>query len=218
MSREGILNYEEIMDCQILDKYNLTDRKVPALTVKGRQIRFNLNAIHMLGDVPYVQILINREQKYLLVKPCRDALDVYAVDWCKVSKKTGKVESKDITSKFLSPKLYDLMGWDRENSYRLQCIFQDFGEGRTLLFFDLEEYVTMVTSEQKCENGTVRRRSQPYYLANWKDSFGPPLSKIMSQVTMDYSGYYAFTQEDSESEAKFNRTGGEGLTTDGSEE
>lgn len=215
MSREGIEKYDEIMTCQILDKYNLTDRKVPALTVKGRQIRFNLNAIHMLGDVPYVQILVNREQKYLLVLPCSQGTDIYAVDWCKVNIKTGKVESKDITSKFLSPKLYDLMGWERENSYRLQCIFQDFGQGRTLLFFDLTEYVTMVYTEQQCADGKTRKRSKPYYLANWKDSFGPPLSKIVAQATMDYRGYYAFKQEDSPDVATFTRSIREEGTEDG---
>lgn len=218
MSREGLLSYEEIMGCQILDKYNLTERKIPALTVKGRQIRFNLNAIHMLGDPAYVQILVNREEKYLLVKPCADALDIYAIDWCRVSRKTGKVESKDITSKFLSPKLYALMGWARENSYKIQCIFQDFGKGRTLLFFDLTEYVTMVTTEQECANGTVRRRTQPYYLANWKDSFGPPLSKLMHQATMDYSGYYLLKQEDVEKADSFVRDeGGEMIDSGGAQ-
>ena len=205
MSREGILNYEEIYSCQILDKYNLTDRKVPALTIKGRQIRFNLNAIHMLGDPQWVKILVNPDEKYILVLPSESELDVYAVDWCKVSKKTGRLESKDVTSKFLSPKLYNLMNWDREHSYKLQCIFQDFGEGRTLLYFDMTEYVTMVTSEQQCANGTVRKRSQPYYLANWKDSFGPPLKKIMEQVTKDYSGYYAFDTEDGGQATVFKR-------------
>ena len=29
MAREGIDSYEKIYECQILDKYNLTDRKVP---------------------------------------------------------------------------------------------------------------------------------------------------------------------------------------------
>ena len=212
MSREGILSYEDIYSCQILDKYNLTDRKVPALTIKGRQIRFNLNAIHMLGDPQWVKILVNPDEKYILVLPSESELDVYAVDWCKVSKKTGRLESKDVTSKFLSPKLYNLMNWDREHSYKLQCIFQDFGEGRTLLYFDMTEYVTMVTLEQQCANGTVRKRSQPYYLANWKDSFGPPLKKIMDQVTKDYSGYYAFDAEDGGQATVFKRNNEEVVT------
>jgi hypothetical protein len=159
----------------------------------------------MLDDAPYVKILVNPDEKYLLVLPCESEYDINAIDWCKVNRKSGKTESKDITSKFLSPKLYDLMGWEREYSYRIQCFFQNFGPGRTLLFFDLNEYVTLVPTEQTCSDGKVRKRAKPYYLANWKDSFGPPLSKIMKQATMDYRGYYAFSKEESTEETTLTR-------------
>ena len=149
MSREGIESFDKIMNCQLLDRYNLTDRKIPAITVKGREIRFNLNAIHLLSDCLYVQILVNRDEKYMIILPC-EKNDVSAVDWCKISRKTGKVESKDITSKFLSPKLYALMEWNKESSYKIECFFQDFGEGRTLLFFDLTEYVELGRKELTC--------------------------------------------------------------------
>ena len=128
MGREGIESYEKIFECQILDKYNLTDRKVPAVTVKGGYLRFNLNAIHLLNDTPFVELLINPDEKYMLVVPCGE-FDVSAVDWCKVSKKTGRTESKDIRSKFFSPKLYNLMGWDANNSYKIQCFYQTFDNG-----------------------------------------------------------------------------------------
>ena len=39
MGREGISDYSEIMKCQVLDKYNLTDRKVPAITIKNNKWR-----------------------------------------------------------------------------------------------------------------------------------------------------------------------------------
>ena len=84
MGREGIESYEKIFECQILDKYNLTDRKVPAVTVKGGYLRFNLNAIHLLNDTPFVELLINPDEKYMLVVPCGE-FDVSAVDWCKVA-------------------------------------------------------------------------------------------------------------------------------------
>lgn len=215
MSREGIDNYEQIMDCQILDKYNLTDRKVPAITIKGGIIRFNLNAIHLLGDTPYVEILINREEKYMLVKPC-EKLDVFAIDWCKVNKKTNRTESKDITSKYLSPKLYNLMGWSTDNSYKIQCFFQSFGDGKTLLFFDLTEYVTLVSSVEKTENGKIKKSTKPYYLTHWAESFGPPLHKIVEKVTQDFRGYYVIDEkENSEQQEVFRKdTGG---TDDGTD-
>lgn len=195
MGREGIESYEKIFDCQILDKYNLTDRKVPAMTVKGGHLRFNLNAIHLLNDVPFVEFLINPDEKYMLVVPCGEN-DISAVDWCKISKKTGRAESKDLRSKFFSPKLYNLMGWDASNSYKIQCFYQEFDNGKSLLFFDLTEFVTMVQINEKMADGRMRKRIKPYYLADWQDSFGPPLQTIVSKVNQDFMGYYVVESED----------------------
>ena len=205
MGREGIESYEKIFDCQILDKYNLTDRKVPAVTVKGGYLRFNLNAIHLLNDTPFVELLINPEEKYMLVVPCEEH-DVSAIDWCKVSKKTGRVESKDLRSKFFSPKLYNLMGWDANNSYKIQCYYQTFDNGKCLLFFDFTEYVTMVQADIKMPDGSIRKRTKPYYLADWQDSFGPPLQSIMNKVNQDFTGFYVVENDeavDSQQSAMF---------------
>ena len=194
MGREGIESYEKIFECQILDKYNLTDRKVPAVTIKGGYLRFNLNAIHLLNDTPFVELLINPDEKYMLVVPCGE-YDVSSVDWCKVSKKTGRIESKDIRSKFFSPKLYNLMSWDVNNSYKIQCFYQTFDNGKCLLFFDLTEYVTMVQTEVKMSDGSTRKRTKPYYLADWQDSFGPPLQTIVNKVNQDFMGYYVLEND-----------------------
>ncbi len=221
MGREGISDYSEIMKCQVLDKYNLTDRKVPAITIKRNKIRFNMNAINLLGGCQYVQILINREEKYMLVVPCNEEA-VFPVDWCKKVAKTGKIQPRDITSKFLSPKLYKLMGWGEENSYKVQCFYQNFGAGQVLLFFDLTEYVTLVSQEVKASNGTVRKMAKPYYLESWVDSFGPPLQKIVDKVSQDFRGYYIIDGNTEESEAKeattFVKNEGKGETEDGTTE
>lgn len=189
MGREGIESYEKIFECQILDKYNLTERKVPAVTVKGGYLRFNLNAIHLLNDTPFVEILINPDEKYMLVVPCGE-FDIFAIDWCKMSKKTNRTESKDIRSKFCSPKLYNLMDWDTNNSYKIQCFYQSFDNGKNLLFFDLTEYVTMVQTSEEMPDGSTRKRTKPYYLADWQDSFGPPLQSIVNKVNQDFMAYY----------------------------
>ena len=52
MSREGIESFDKIMNCQLLDRYNLTDRKIPAITVKGREIRFTFPSTNQLATVP----------------------------------------------------------------------------------------------------------------------------------------------------------------------
>ena len=195
MSREGISNYEEILKCQVLDKYNLTDTKVPTITIKGGHIRFNMQAIHLLEDTPYIEILINSDEKYMLVIPCKQH-DVFAVDWCRIVKKTGKVASKEMRSKYLSPKLYNLMDWNTDYSYKVQCFYQEFDNGKCLLFFDLTEYVTLVPTTVETLDGKKRKRTKPYYLADWQDSFGPPLQKINSKVNQDFMAYYVASPND----------------------
>ena len=199
MGREGIESYEKIFECQILDKYNLTDRKVPAITVKGGYLRFNLNAIHLLNDTPFVEVLINPDEKYMLVVPCGEH-DISAVDWCKVSKKSGRTEPRDLRSKFFSPKLYQVMDWDTSYAYKIQCFYQSFDNGKNLLFFDLTEYVTLVQTDVRMANGRMRKTTKPYYLADWQTSFGPPLQTIVSKVNQDYMGYYVLEGEDYASE------------------
>ena len=189
MAREGIERFEDIFNCQVLDKYNLTDTKVPSVLVKGGYIRFNMNAIHLLNDAPFVEILINPDEKYMLVVPCGQ-YDVFAVDWCKTVKKTGKIAPKEMRSKYLSPKLFKLMDWNKDNSYKVQCFYQTFGNNKSLLFFDLTEYVTMVSTTVQTLDGTTKKRSKPYYLADWQDSFGPPLQEIVNKVGQDFMGYY----------------------------
>ena len=189
MAREGISSYDEIKKCQVLDKYNLTDTKVPSVLVKGGYIRFNMNAIRLLNETPFIEILINPDEKYMLVVPCGQ-YDVFAIDWCKTVKKTGKIAPKEMRSKFLSPKLYTLMGWDTDLSYKVQCFFQAFGKGKELLYFDLTDYVTMVTTTVQTADGKERKRSRPYYLTDWQDSFGPPLKDIAEKVNRDFTGFY----------------------------
>lgn len=153
----------------------------------------------------------------MIILPC-EKNDVSAVDWCKISRKTGRVESKDITSKFLSPKLYALMEWNKESSYKIECFFQDFGEGRTFLFFYLTEYVELVRTQQTTADGKVRKITKPYYLADWQESFGPPMRKVIAQTTKDYSGYYIFGEEDSQTPEVITRSDSPSTAEDVKEE
>ena len=189
MAREGLQHYGEIYKCQIVDKYNLTDRKVPSIMIKGGFIRFNTLALHMLDDTPYIKILVNPDEQYLLAVPC-GKYDVHAIDWCKRAKKTGKTEPKVMRSKFLSPKLYRLMKWDESYSYRVQCFYQTFEKGKCLLYFDLTQYVTIVPVTIETADGKVRKTSKPYYQADWQESFGPPLKELEDKVHQDFMAYY----------------------------
>ena len=93
-------------------------------------------------------------------------------------------------SKFLSPKVYKMMSWNTDYSYKVQCYHQTFDNGKSLLFFDLMGFVTLVTSTHESSNGKQRKRTKSLYLASWQDSFGPPANVLMAKVNQEFMGYY----------------------------
>ena len=48
----------------------------------------------------------------------------------------------------------------------------------------------MVQTDVKMSNGRTRKSTKPYYLAEWQESFGPPLQTIVNKVNQDFMGYY----------------------------
>ena len=189
MAREGIRSYEEIYNCQMVDMFNLTEVKVPCVHVKKGYVRFNMNALNLLGKTPFIEILVNPDEQYMLAVPCHQ-YDVFAVDWCRREKASGRMIPKDVRSKNLAPKLYRLMDWDEELTYRVQCFRQEFENGKCLLYFDLPNYVPMITEVVESKTGRMIKRSRPLYTTTQQSEFGPPLREMMEKLNRDYVGYY----------------------------
>jgi len=189
MPREGIEKFEDIYKCEILDKFNLTELKVTSVFIKPEYVRFNMAAIRLLDETPYVEIFFNKEEQYMLVVPC-GRYDVHAIDWCKINKKTGKTEPRELRNKGLSPKLYRMMGWDKNLSYKVQCYYQDFGGGKCLLYFDLRVSTPMITTDVVASTGTTRRRTIPVQLVADQEFFGPKYQDLLSRVNQEFAGVY----------------------------
>ena len=199
MPREGIEKFEEIFGCELLDIFNLTEMKVPTVFVKPGYVRFNMNAIRLLNETPYVQIFLNRTEEYMLVVPC-ERYALHAIDWCKINKKTGKTEPKEFRSKHLSPKMYRMMKWQSDLSYKVQCHYQPFDNGKCLLYFDLRVSSPMVTTTVTTAKGTTRKRTVPLQRAVEEETFGPVLRNLMERVNRDFAGYYVTDADTEESE------------------
>lgn len=48
----------------------------------------------------------------------------------------------------------------------------------------------MVSTTIQTAEGKKQKRSKLYYLADWQDSFGPPLQEIVDKVSHDFMGFY----------------------------
>ena len=195
MAREGIRDYNEIYNCQMVDMFNLADVKVPCVHVKNGYVRFNMNALNLLGKPPFIELLVNTDELYMLAVPC-NKYDVYAIDWCREEKTTGRLVPKDVRSKKLAPKLYRLMGWEEKYTYKVQCFRQEFENGKCLLYFDLPSFVPMVSEYVESKTGKMIKRSRPLYTTSQENSFGPPLKEVMDKLNRDYVGYYVTDPND----------------------
>lgn len=162
----------------------------PALTIRGDSIFFNTACIRKCESVVYVQLLINQQQKKIVIRPCGED-DKDAVRWCIVKGESRR--TRTIKSNIFSSMLYDLMGWDSAYRYKLLGTTFEF-QGQWLYLFDLAATeVYMSQSKIVDENGKVSYSRKAFYPEEWKDTFGLPAMDHAQYTQIDlFDGYAAF--------------------------
>lgn len=163
----------------------------PALTIRGNSIFFNTACIRKCEDIVYVQLLINQEEKRLVIRPC-DEDDKDAVRWCIVKGESRR--TRTIKSDIFSGMLYDLMGWDSNYRYKLLGVTFEF-QSQSLYLFDLTATeVYMNQSRTVDENGKVTYSRKAIYPEAWKDTFGLPVTEHQQFTNVNlFDGYATFS-------------------------
>lgn len=102
----------------------------PALTLWSTSLSFNVPAYAALNNCESIQILINPEQKQILVKPA-PSKDRDAINWIKdpAKPKTTKLECSMFTRQ-----LFETWGWDENMRYRINGKLVKFDRKLMLLF------------------------------------------------------------------------------------
>ena len=76
----------------------------------------NAASVRLLPDADYVKILIRRDEKKLVLKPCRED-DIYGYKWAR--EKDGKRYASQRTGEPFVLILCDIMGWNPDNRYKI---------------------------------------------------------------------------------------------------
>ncbi len=109
------------------------------LTVRPDGIQFNNSCVQKMEGCDYINILINRQKRWLIVRPCgQDDRD--AQRWC--NNKDGVRRGRKLTGRDFCTRLYRMMGWNKGYYYKI-CgtpALREDDEGEVLLVFELEEY------------------------------------------------------------------------------
>ena len=186
----------------------------PAVVIRRDSVTFNTACIAGLEDAVYIQILVNQDNKRMVVRKCEEN-DKDALRWCVA--KPDKRKSRKMTNKIFSAMMYEMMGWNLDCRYKIlghKITFED----ETIYVFDLMETEIFLDSKRKkakkdtesqstTENANnieetassdteeIKRKNRiPFYPKEWKDSFGLPVEEHRKALEINMlDGYAEFT-------------------------
>ena len=186
----------------------------------SRSVTFNTACIAGLEDAVYIQILVNQDNKRMVVRKCEEN-DKDALRWCVA--KPDKRKSRKMTNKIFSAMMYEMMGWNLDCRYKIlghKITFEDetiyvFDLMETEIFLDIkgkrakkdtesqsttesanniEETVSSNTDNERSAEEIKRKNRIPFYPKEWKDSFGLPVEEHRKALEINMlDGYAEFT-------------------------
>ncbi len=169
----------------------------PSFTFSKNKISVNTACVKKLPDTDYVQILVNREEKKLAVRPCSES-DKDSFRWSTTS--TKKRSPKQITCKVFYAKILSLMGWSPD--YRYKLLGKLITSGDELLFiFDLNTPEIFRCSSST--DGKTQSSRIPIYPEEWKNQFGLPVEEHHKSLQINiFDGYAVFGIQDTQKESE----------------
>ena len=206
---------------QVVRRELFAHLREPAVVIRRDSVTFNTACIAGLEDAVYIQILVNQENKRMVVRKCEEN-DKDALRWC--VERPDKRKSRKMTNKLFSAMIYDMMGWDLDCRYKMQG-YKITHEDETMYIFDLlESEIYMDTQRKRKKADSVQKTDVndtpgeltkeqmeeqqkeeiavkverklnriPFYPKEWKDSFGLPVKEHEKALEMNLKeGYVEF--------------------------
>ena len=205
---------------QVVRRELFAHLREPAVVIRRDSVTFNTACIAGLEDAVYIQILVNQDNKRMVVRKCEEN-DKDALRWC--IEKPYKRKSRKMSNKLFSAMMYDMMGWNTDCRYKILG-HKITHENETMYIFDLleteifmdtkrkkkanpdslekkEELVTAETDQTPEQNqeeiaAKVARKLNriPFYPKDWKDSFGLSVEEHKKALETNLTdGYIEFS-------------------------
>ena len=207
---------------QVVRRELFAHLREPAVVIRRDSVTFNTACIAGLEDAVYIQILVNQDNKRMVVRKCEEN-DKDALRWCVA--KPDKRKSRKMTNKIFSAMMYEMMGWNLDCRYKIlghKITFEDetiyvFDLMETEIFLDIkgkrakkdtesqsttesanniEETVSSNTDNEHSAEEIKRKNRIPFYPKEWKDSFGLPVEEHRKALEINMlDGYAEFATE-----------------------
>lgn len=205
---------------QVVRRELFAHLREPAVVIRRDSVTFNTACIAGLEDAVYIQILVNQDNKRMVVRKCEEN-DKDALRWCVA--KPDKRKSRKMTNRIFSAMMYEMMGWNLDCRYKIlghKITFEDetiyvFDLMETEIFLDIkgkrvkkdtesqattenanniEETASSDTDIQRSAGEIKRKNRIPFYPKEWKDSFGLPVEEHRKALEVNMlDGYAEFT-------------------------
>lgn len=205
---------------QVVRRELFAHLREPAVVIRRDSVTFNTACIAGLEDAVYIQILVNQDNKRMVVRKCEEN-DKDALRWCVA--KPDKRKSRKMTNKIFSAMMYEMMGWNLDCRYKIlghKITFDDetiyvFDLMETEIFLDIkgkrskkdtesqttienvsniEETASSDTDTERSVEEIKRKNRIPFYPKEWKDSFGLPVEEHRKALEINMlDGYAEFT-------------------------
>ncbi len=193
---------------QVVRKELFAHLRDPAVVIRRDSVAFNTACISGFEDVVYIQILVNPDERKMVVRRCdENAKD--ALRWCVA--KPDKRRSRRMTNKVFSAKMYEMMDWNALCRYKIlghKITFED----ENIYVFDLTEAEIFmdVKKVDAAEVGLTAEGESPvsaegankttgkeyntrrgYLPEEWKDTFGLPVEEHKNALNINIRDGYA---------------------------
>jgi len=157
----------------------------PAVTFKYGSITFNVRAIRKLNECSHIQILMNREKKRMIVKPC-DEDDKDSLQWSKVDKR-DKVVPRMIRGTVFTAQLYKDMNWNIESTVKVLGTLLKCRDEKIFMFNLVDAEVYLHLSEPFADD-PKRRKRVPFMPEHWQGNYGQSYEESKNQIVTTFEG------------------------------
>ena len=199
---------------QVVRRELFAHLREPAVVIRRDSVTFNTACIAGLEDAVYIQILVNQDNKRMVVRKCEEN-DKDALRWCVA--KPDKRKSRKMTNKIFSAMMYEMMGWNLDCRYKIlghKITFEDetiyvFDLMETEIFLDIKrkkakkdtesqsttENANNIEETASSDTEEIKRKNRiPFYPKEWKGSFGLPVEEHRKALEINMlDGYAEFT-------------------------
>ena len=177
-------NFDEF---QVVRREFFAHMREPSISFNNCKFYVNSACLSKFSKYDYAQVLINRNNKILALRPCPEGTKD-SFKWCNISSKDGKKKPRPITCKLFFAKIVSLMDWDPNHRYKILGNIIHSNDDY-LLAFDLSS--TEVYQRTYAEGEMPKISRIPVFPAEWQDQFGLPYAEHQKSMSINIVDNYA---------------------------